>query len=833
MENVLPIILYKLNGEEFGTHNIITKSPTIYFYSYQNFDVKIKSGNGLLYSVLQKVNPEGENYLETKSGQEFIGKQNFGYTLFIPENKTSIQVEVTSIDGFKDVYQFTLELINQETEETEHYNDLIINNYLPTLKELEPALLPNTEKAELLKRMLLDFKDIMRVKGTKASIEKFFYFIGFLPEQLKINEEYKKNGESNNTNYWGFQNITVNPNKLVDTKTGNYHVLFNNWDDGEQDGKQTLNDKNLPYRPYATEDFDALFESLKYAIPLANKYFTLVEQEITFFGICFSSNIPMFPSITSVLNQIFVNDVYDFRKDLHIDLSYYDLTYKKDKLRTFLVKNCFQSNKDAYRSEVKYVVKTDVEQYNGELYFVEREISDDEPYNEDLPTYRRSFGALLHLNIKSPKTYIRVIIYNKINEISRIEYNKQWCEDEIEIQFVTEKSDEYKIIIEITDMYNNMERYFYDYIISDNIARINIDVFNSLLMIDKNFDDNHIDLDVDSPTITTKPLATSRNYVLPMDVIPEDLVDYWKVVPSGQLRWLTQASQGKYTISSMVFEEKKNSKNPQYIIPSINTNFKISELTDTIPLELTEQWLEILAIPVTESLKINLYDADTCEYKLVDIDKLNQYDPTFDRLFVRTMNVIIQETNETKKYYFICSTETGIQMNKKSFDLQISDGISVYDLMGKENNFFVSKQRIPVNFDFPLFPVIGDEFVYCSKDCYRKPINNGIYPIIKSMFPRMINILSDEFDEMSILKLGDVILGRINQDYIVNESNTTWNVFNAFTNELMYTTTDYMLKYRIDDNTCYTITCDFDIDAKHHQIIKTGIFTSFKVQHYE
>ena len=33
--NVLPLILYKLDGTQFGTHDIITDSPTIYFYSYQ------------------------------------------------------------------------------------------------------------------------------------------------------------------------------------------------------------------------------------------------------------------------------------------------------------------------------------------------------------------------------------------------------------------------------------------------------------------------------------------------------------------------------------------------------------------------------------------------------------------------------------------------------------------------------------------------------------------------------------------------------------------------------------------------------------------------------
>ena len=98
------------------------------------------------------------------------------------------------------------------------------------------------------------------------------------------------------------------------------------------------------------------------------------------------------------------------------------------------------------------------------------------------------------------------------------------------------------------------------------------------------------------------------------------------------------------------------------------------------------------------------------------------------------------------------------------------------------------------------------------------------------MFKRFLKVYpkTNENINTNILKLGDVILARLNNDYIVNETNVTWNIFNAFTNELLFTTTDYMLKYRLDDNIIYTITCDFDIDMQHHKIIKTGIFSSFK-----
>lgn len=815
--NILPIILYDLEGKAFGTHNITTKSPTIYFYSYQNFDVKIIGGEGELYSVVQKTNSNNEKYLETKHGQEFSGFVNFGYTLFIPKNKTSVKIKVTNVDGFVDTYTFNLKLINQETEKSDLYNDLIINNYLPTLDELEKAMLPDSEKSELLKRMLLDFKHIMRIKGTKEGIEQFFYFIGFLPEQLAIFEEYKRNGTSlHNNNH--IQNVTTKPDKLVDTKTGNYHVLYNNWDDGVNDGKQQLNQDNLPYRPFDTENFDSLFESLKYAIPLANKYFTLVEQEITFFGICFSSNIPMYPNMSSTLNQIFVNDVYDFRKDLHIDLSFFDLSYAGENYQTFIVENCLQKSNTAYRTEVKYIVNKKLSKYNGEIYFVEREVLNNEEFTEDFVNYRRAFGALLHLVIKSPNTYIKVSIINRINKISRLVYDKTWCDDVLDLQYITERPDIYDIIIEITDKYNNVERYFYEYNISDNVSNIDIDVFNSLLILDKNLELNEIDLDVDAPSII-KTQHLINNYILPLNNIPDDLTKYFKTYIPLESRYLSEASDS--TIDR---------ENPQYILPEINKNFKIQELTETIPLELTDQWLEICSVPFYDELFLQVYDSDICEYLILPIVEAFKIDETLDKLFIRTLEVIDQETNNKEKYYYVIPLETGIEVSKKTFDLYVminNEYKSIYEL---EDTVI---RKIPVNYDFPLFPIKGPEFIYCSENYYSYRIGENEYPIIKSMFPRMINSLSPEFDEMSILKFGDVILARINKNYIVNESNLIWTVFNEFTGEQLFLTTDYMLKYRIEDNIIYTIKCEFNINYVKHSIIKTGIFSSFKRVNYE
>ena len=156
-----PIILYDIN------RNIITKELTIktncqYFYSYQNLSVKILEGTGILFSVKQS----GQN-LVTDEGQEF--SDNFGYTLYIPNNLTQVKVEV-STDTESEIYIFNLSYDNIINETNEHYNDLLINNYLPSYIDLEQCIPDEFNKAELIKRLLLDFKNILRHKGTKKSI---------------------------------------------------------------------------------------------------------------------------------------------------------------------------------------------------------------------------------------------------------------------------------------------------------------------------------------------------------------------------------------------------------------------------------------------------------------------------------------------------------------------------------------------------------------------------------------------------------------------------------------------------------------------------------------
>ena len=119
---------------------------------------------------------------------------------------------------------------------------------------------------------------------------------------------------------------------------------------------------------------ETFFEKLKYTIALANTYFTLKEQNITFFGLNYSSNIANEPSITSYACANFVNDVNYFRKKLKINLwTHIDSVNKEEK-----IVNCLLKSYDLIKSEVKYYKEFPIDfGSNRNLFYVDNEIFDD------------------------------------------------------------------------------------------------------------------------------------------------------------------------------------------------------------------------------------------------------------------------------------------------------------------------------------------------------------------------------------------------------------------------------------------------------------------------
>lgn len=792
-----PVILYDIDNNTLPI-NCISKSNSFFIRSYQKFKIEIIEDNiteNKIYSVKQNPNPVDQNDLFLITSAKNFGFENFAYSIFLDSNSI---INVTGIDNITRTYYIEYRPENVLTEAQEHYNDLLTNNFLPTFSELEPAII-SENKAEIIKRLLLDFKNIVNKKGTKTGITKFLNLIGFNPESIKVYDEYIVNNKNSDDNV---VLKTITPNKERDYKSGYYHVLYDNWivDDDE---KYTI--KNLPKRIINISDVTEFFIKLEKAISLANIYFTLPEQDISFFGLNNSANIEKYLSIAGNTSIIHNMDFHYFRKKIHIDI----VNFQSSERKEYLVKNNLQLiNSQAFTEIKTYSINHKI---NNELYLVDSEIHDDTVIDDtfDINKIESTFGNLLNIKINSLNTYCEYIIENVNNPLTKIKSNKVWLTEQLELNVVAKKSGIYKITVLIYDIHNNREKYIYNYSITNNFSRIDFEIFNSSHIIDNDNELNKLSIDIDSTYETTQ---INENYVLKFDDIPTNLKDYYTQTPSLLLRYLVN--------------------NKRFILPEINKNYIVDEVSETIPVDFYDNWLNILSYKYDDnySLKLKRLNPETLLYEYFDYSDVNCYLINPDNLFITLMDIVEQDTNGNEiinAYVFITTTEIGIEINKELYDFVLinkndnTDIISLYDII--ETNG--TKTKIPVNYDFPLF--FKESNLFPDFENYPVIDINDIstIPIIKSIYPRLINI-SD--NKNYYLKLGDIIVCRPNNKYIIENVNIKWTIINSFTNEIIYTTNDYVLKYRIKENTIYNIKLEFDIDNVAYQIEKKSLQSSFK-----
>lgn len=166
----------------------------------------------------------------------------------------------------------------------------------------------------------------------------------FVNLNVTILEEYahkKNNGQISKT---------TKPNRLTDWKTGDYHVILDNFT--QEEGYAGYDSKNMPIRKLYIQDFKEFFEKLVVAIALADKYFTLPEQEISFFGIRFSSNAHIYQSIQVWGQRVCEYKPHFWQRDVNIEIH----RHYTENVMGFLVRNKRQETTETYMSEVKAVV---------------------------------------------------------------------------------------------------------------------------------------------------------------------------------------------------------------------------------------------------------------------------------------------------------------------------------------------------------------------------------------------------------------------------------------------------------------------------------------------
>ena len=800
----IPLVLQDINNKILPKKILVT-SPNFFIKSFNRFSIKIQDDYELdfINSTVSKVSEDkifDTPYIYSVKSPDNIIKDkeilpqdaNFSYTIFLGKTEKILTLEIVSV---LDTYSIENELFQTLTieykpdnvilESQSHYNDLLVNNDLPSLNKLLPAIIKKETEHDLIRKLLLDFREIKKNRGKLKSIEKFLNFIGFNPESIKLYPEYTTQNLASDGTYIK----TINPNKKTDFKNGFYHVLYDNWiiNDDEPYTK-----KNLPKGIIQIVDIETLFEKLIYALVLANDYFTIPEQQMSFFGISNFANVQQFLSVTSNMTQVFYIDTLNKLKNFNVNI--YNKTIMNSQ-PLYIIKNKAQKIKDIKVSEVKLYVGNNIKQ-NEYLFLIDKEISDNNNdtnlTDEEELKIEYKFGNILNIEINSTNNIVQYFIKNINNELIQFNSDKfPLTNNTLNQKLFVGLFGTYEIKFIIWDYYGNKEEY--KYIVNLNETNIDYEIFNSTLLSDDNY--NLLTQDIDSPIFINDEIAnkndnTDNKLLINSDknnLLKNDLTNYFEIVAN---------------------ENHKNLfGNKRYLMKLMNQNFVTKDVTETIPVDYIDNFLTIISI--------KNYDEYTYIFS--------------ENLFVKLMDIKIDDTI-TEKHWFITTKTNSVNISKNLHTINIiynSDTLfNIDDILNKkiDKKFEYKFVSIPVNYDFELYNDLN------KNDLTHLPFPT-INPIkIKSIFPRLKNINFDnvnENDDVYSLKIGDIILCKIDPKYIINGTNLKWSIYNSFTKELLFESHDYVLKYRVLEKVIYDVKLTIIINGESYTINKKEIQTSF------
>ena len=460
----------------------------------------------------------------------------------------------------------------------QHYNTIVSNKNLPNNDEILSCIV-DTETHMVLGKLLLEFQTILRSRGTITIVEKFLNFVGF--KFVDVFTEYVDA-------VTGDIGLTNNLNSV---KTGNYHVFYSY----DYQNNNEFDEHNFPKieRDDNVVDF---VDILCNAITVAKKYFLIPEQDINFFAVNLITNIGRWQSISS--NQT---------AHYNIDPSYYlnnvetfniDVTTKTLFAENHIVKDAIEYSDNVLieSHEVKFIPSDNVN-INGNIFYVDKEISDDNNNIVDINNFNTKFGNIIHLDLLVPRLYLE---YELINvDLPLIKLNKdekELIDGRYQSRIFVDRPGKYKLTFNFYNEHNNREQFTYFFTVDRLTTKIDFESYSSA-DISNEINDNNLDIEstlisFDSNNGENKPIHGDSDF--------SNLIDYF----SNDISNINKYTKTSFTDYNRYVETKFNPKfrmidNTNMPIKYINNFLSISFYTivdDAFTLDIVEDSMHIFLI---------------------------------------------------------------------------------------------------------------------------------------------------------------------------------------------------------------------------------------------
>lgn len=742
--------LFNEKFEPIKNRVITISTPIFHFYANQVFGVRIiNKGDYRIYS-------NNETYYDSVSN-------NFAYSLYIPKNGQTVDLEVIPLDNFSPIviYRITYDDGNILDDSQQFYYDELVNKKLPSLDELISAKVPsdNFSDRDLLKRLLLDSVMMMQNKGSKDNIENLFKFLGYedySDTKLEVFDMYKTS--------------KTDPTKKI--KTGIYYLIYQYFDTLQPE----LDRYNMPNIEISITSFDKFMANVLNLIKIANIYFTTDEQIIDNINLVLMANAPKF---IGTLNRNYIHSFYDvayLRHNVDISSWGYDVTELPDDelIPTNYIQNTFSEENILPKiKEIRFLTNPD--NFNN---FVFQEIDEEvtltsEVVEEDLEKMDRGFGSIIHLkiDIKDSKylfrNFVEIELYDVDDNLVKYVYPKTEFTLPVLKSFALYKYATYKLNIRIYDPFGAYETYEYYYVLNEMGVILKTDSWDSVIL-DKN--KKALTTETTEPNLSLVPvtIGTYKNMILPQYLVPALLADYQSVAPDNKTLWM----EGDFS-SKALFKR-------------FNNNHKLKDVTSA-DLCLIDTFIDIVSIPYEEGdeLVFKVYDPTT-SFKYIPYTDLGDY-PIMNNFFIQLVDVTDQE-DVTTKNWMIFTTVTGFEVPEDL--IHIKRGTEYIQITEDYITPF------PVFFDIPLILNPNAYEGYISPTIYTTPVTiddvTVNVPCVKSIFTCLTPLNVSNYEN----KLNDILIVRLSEDYIYYPFQVRWTVLDSFTQEILYESSDKTLKYR-------------------------------------
>jgi hypothetical protein len=769
--------LYNQDFQPITRREIIINSPLLHIYANQIFGIRIITDN-----------TKSRLYSQNSVSYSQISDSN-NYTIFVPTNGLKILIEIIPLDGVSNTIVYSVEYNdgNILSPDQLFYNDLLVNYHLPSLEDLLSAKVDSVkyDSSNILKRMLLDFNEMLKNKGTKESVENLFKLLGYedySDSKVSLYDIWEKPGGD----------FTTEGNSEIDRKTGLYSLTYQFFTKLTPE----LDRLNMPNIELDIDTFDQFSKNILNAARLANIYFCAAEQKIEFFELVIMCNIPVF---ISNLNRNYLHSFYDvnaFRNIIDISSWGFEVTEMPDDqlIPTDYVKDNLQLLEDVKVKEVRFL--TNNANFNNFLFEeIDEEVTDTSSVEDwQIENIDRGFGGIIHLKIDIPiavdsnnRHFVEFELYDENDDLVKYEFNKKEFLSPIIKSFALYKYTTYLLNIRISDAYGSAETYNYKYILSDESVILDVDVWNSSRLLDST-EVYSLSTETTEPnlSLTANIIDWSggqyKNMILPQDLVPQLLSDYQNVVPDSDTNWM----EGNF--------------NARDIFKRFNQNNKVVDITQTIPLGLVDAFIDIVSIKYIDGDKLvfKIYDPDSI-IKYVSYQDIGLYSKSRDHFFIQLIDVIEQDDTISREW-MIFTTVSGFQIPKDFLYVERD---------GEYISFDSDIQTIPIYYDIPLLFSPGYIEGYISPSAHKIQINDLEVDIIKNVFPYLIKrLIGNAFDDYE-LKINDILVVRLSEQYIYFPFECRWLIKDSFSGNVLFQSDEKALKWRCNIKTVIDIVGEF------------------------